>query len=222
MSDLVGLIVDIVRSRDLHDRERGQRAVRESFERAHRSVDAVEPLWATAGDEFQAVYRDVRDALAVTAHVRLLLPDGVDCRFGVGRGAIRVVEQSAGGHAIQDGSAWWSAREAIEIVHRRQRHGHPYLRTWFSEEDGTAADLVNAYLISRDHALSRMKPRERRMAAAFVAGHSQAEIAREEHLSQSAVSQLLQRSGATALMLGLSVLDGDDRGPSEREPAPRR
>jgi DNA-binding CsgD family transcriptional regulator len=67
-----------------------------------------------------------------------------------------------------------------------------------------------------------MKPRERRMAAAFVAGRSQAEIAREEHLSQSAVSQLLQRSGATALVLGLSVLDGDDRAPSEGEPAPRR
>ena len=49
-----------------------------------------------------------------------------------------------------------------------------------------------------------MKARERRLCAALLAGATQQEAARDESISQAAVSQALHRSGAMAL------LDADD------------
>jgi hypothetical protein len=201
----VGVITDIVRSRDLANRSEGQASIHRCFEEAHRIVRPVEPLWATAGDEFQSVYATVEQAVTVTMLVRTLLPDDVDCRFGLGRGEIRHIEGGGQGHTIEDGPAWWSARDAISSVHRMQDHGQRYLRTWFAGEAQDQPEFVNAFLASRDHLLSRMKARERRIAAAYLFGQTQSEIARAERMSQSAVSQGLRRSGATALALGLEL-----------------
>jgi DNA-binding CsgD family transcriptional regulator len=53
-----------------------------------------------------------------------------------------------------------------------------------------------------------MKARERRVAGLALMGTSQAEIARAEAISQSAVSQNLRRSGASALSEALATLGG--------------
>jgi DNA-binding CsgD family transcriptional regulator len=53
----------------------------------------------------------------------------------------------------------------------------------------------------------RMKARERRLAAGLLQGRTQAELASQEGISQSAVSQSLQRSGASALRAGLDALE---------------
>lgn len=206
MQHVVGLIADIVRSRELDDRAAAQDAVRRAFDDAHRAFSVTEPVWATVGDEFQATYSHLHQALSVTALVRLLLPDDLDCRFGLGQGEIRHVERAPGGGLIQDGSAWWSAREAIKIAHKHEDHGHPYLRTWFDGGEPDRVALVNAYLISRDHSISRMKHREKRVTAAALLGDTQEAIARSEQITQSAVSQNLRRSGGAALMLGLQLL----------------
>ena len=198
----VGLIVDIVGSRRLPDRAVAQGAIVAAFAAAHRVRPAEMPLWATVGDEFQARYLRIGDALATTALVRLTLPEGIDCRFGIGRGSAREVETSPAG-SIQDGSAWWHARAAISTAHRLQSHGHPSLRTWFSSDDALLTAAINASIVQRDQALSRMKSRERRLAAGLLMGRSQARLAADEGISQSAVSQALARSGASALSEGL-------------------
>lgn len=200
------LLVDIVRSRDLPDRANAQTLVRESFAKAEEIVPPVRPLWATAGDEFQAVLANTADAVAVTTLVRVLLPEGIDCRFGIGEGEIHDIDAAAEDRPIQDGSAWWNARTAIDRVHGMQQHGHPDLRTWSVGQDEAAAAAVNAFLAARDHILTRMKPRERRLAAAYFRGRAQDEIARDEKISQSAVSQALGRSGARAVRLGIDLL----------------
>lgn len=206
MDPLIGVITDIVRSRAAPDRSAAQSAVRDAFAAAHDVVPPATDLWATAGDEFQVVYADIAAALAATTLVRAALPDGVDCRFGIGEGEIREVETAVTGHAIQDGSAWWNARAAIEKVHGMQKHGHPALRTWFHADDPDRAAQINAFLVSRDHIVSRMKSRERRLASSYLAGRAQADIARDEKISQPAVSQNLARSGAADLALALDVL----------------
>ena len=199
------LLVDIVRSRDLPDRANAQTLVRESFAKAEEIVTPVRPLWATAGDEFQAVCATPGDAVAVTTLVRVLLPEGIDCRFGIGEGEIHDIDAAADARPIQDGSAWWNARAAIDRVHGMQQHGNPDLRTWFVGQGG-GVPTVNAFLVARDHILTRMKPRERRLAAAYFRGRAQDEIARDEKISQSAVSQALGRSGARAVRLGVDLL----------------
>jgi hypothetical protein len=207
MDAVAAVIVDIVRSRAAEDRAVSQAAVRNVFERVDGIVAPVRPVWATAGDEFQVVYADVSTSLRATTLVRAMLSD-VDCRFGIGAGEVRDVETAAGGHVIQDGSAWWHARDAITRLHAMQERGHPALRTWFHGDDPVQQNLANAFLASRDHILSRMKARERRMAARYFAGAPQTEIARDERISQPAVSQTLARSGALDLALALEELGG--------------
>lgn len=211
---VLALIVDIVGSRELDDRERAQSSIMHAFHRADEVFPADTPLWATVGDEFQALYADIGAALGATALARLVLPDGVDCRFGLGHGEVRDITVADGGRPIQDGSAWWSAREAIETARRHESHGHPYLRTWFSsgaDDPAHQVAAINAVLLQRDQAISRMKARERRLAAALLAGRPQHDIAREEGISQPAVSQNLQRSGATALAAGLDLFRRGER-----------
>lgn len=200
----VALIVDIVGSRDLADRPAAQQAILDAFARAHETRPFPQPLAPTVGDEFQAVFDDVPHAVWATAVGRLLLPEGVDCRFGLGLGEIRDVGPGIRG-TVQDGSAWWRARAAIEEAHAREDRRNPYLRTWF---DGDGAGEVNALLLLRDHAIDGMRARERRIAAAALLGRSQVEIARAEGVTQSAVSQSLRRSGAAALVAADIVLTG--------------
>ncbi|SDC65703.1 SatD family (SatD) [Sanguibacter gelidistatuariae] len=165
-----------------------------------------QPLWATVGDEFQAVFDDVAAALRATAIAQLLFSPEVDCRFGLGLGELRTVGDDA---TIQDGSAWWFAREAIVEAHSREDKANPYLRTWLASDDSRPdiAAIVNSYLLVRDHTIRRMNPRERCVAAGALLGRRQSELATEERISQSAVSQSLQRSGVATLVAAHQVLD---------------
>lgn len=197
---IVALIVDIVGSRQVEDRVGAQRSVREAFEQAHNARPMRRALWPTVGDEFQAIFSNLGDALLATAFVRLALPEGVDCRFGLGRGETADIDEKESG-TIQDGSAWWNAREAIEETHRREHGSEPYLRSWFvSDNAEEAGALINAYLLLRDEKISSMRARERRLTAGILLGRSQSELARQEKITQSAVSQSLRRSGGAALI----------------------
>ncbi|MGO4587995.1 SatD family protein [Paenarthrobacter sp. 2TAF44] len=201
--NVIALIVDIVNSRKLEDRFGAQRSIRAAFEGALRVHPHLRPLWPTVGDEFQAVFPTLGSALMATTHVRLTLPDTVDCRFGLGCGETVDVDELAPG-AIQDGSAWWNARKAIVETHRREHKGEPYLRSWFisttPREAGSMA-LANSFLLLRDASISSMRPRDRRLTAGYLIGHSQSELADQEQISQSAVSQSLRRSGGAALVV---------------------
>lgn len=252
MTDFVALIVDIVRSRDLADRAAAQSAIPEAFDIAVDGARIPQSLRSTVGDEFQAVFSDVSSALRVTGLLRLSLPDGVDCRFGFGRGEVRDVadrnaegrdvaagdvaarnvkgrdvegwdvdardaEDRSGG-TIQDGSAWWRARQAIEEAHRREDRKNPALRGWFiSETPSSEFDaLVNAFLLMRDSVIGPMRARERRLAAGALLGRSQSDLARDEKITQPAVSQNLQRSGGAALLAAQQLFDRVSRDEASR------
>lgn len=206
-TERVAVILDIVDSRQITGREQ----VQAEFERAFAVVDErtnpLEPLTATVGDEFQAVYATLTDALEATLLARLSMPEVADCRFGIGSGEIRAVGTGLTG-VLQDGSAWWAAREAIDEAHRRADTRVPSLRSWYRAAEAPAPlqAAVNAYLLSRDHIVSGMGARERRLALGTWLGRSQATLADEEQISQSAVSQSLRRSGVTALQAGMHEL----------------
>jgi len=59
---------------------------------------------------------------------------------------------------------------------------------------------VDGLVLLRDHVLGRLKARERRIAAALLGGATQAEAARAERITQSAVSQAVARSGIDRLL----------------------
>ena len=210
------LIADIIRSRDLPDRRRAQHVIHETLDRAAEGLALTQRPYATVGDELQAVSTTLADALALTLRTHLLLPEGLGLRFGIGVGTISEVEGVAG-RLIQDGSAWWVAREAIESAHRLQDEGRAFVRTWLrihpdvvsgsgggqSEREG----LVNSVLILRDQAVFRFQPRQRRMMAGLLMGMTQVEVARQEKVSQQAVSEFARSAGSSLLEVQ-KLLDG--------------
>jgi len=210
MSDRYALIVDIVRSRDLVDRAAAQHDIEDAFARAAQHVPLEVPLWATVGDEFQAVAARLADAVWTAGVVRLLMPDGLDVRIGIGQGEIRDVAPGAAGVPIQDGSAWWAARAAIDEAHARADGEAPYTRTWYvaSEPAPEVDALLTSQLVLRDRMIDGMTPAQRAQAGASVLGQTQAEIAAVHEVSQSAVSQSLRRSGGAAVVASLRLLQG--------------
>lgn len=203
----VAVIVDLVASRKIQDRETAQASILEGFATVADRIAHLQPFYATTADEFQAVYPTVSAALEATLLARLSLPEGIDCRFGLGRGDVYAVGEGTAG-PIQDGSGWWLARAAIDEAHRREDTRTPSLRGWFraAERDVGLEPLVNAYLLSRDHIVGAMSERSRKLTLGVMMGRLQGELAQEAGVTQSAVSQALRRSGGASLMAAIDEL----------------
>ncbi|WP_313406316.1 SatD family protein [Aeromicrobium sp.] len=195
----VAVIGDLVASRDVPSRAAAQEALISALALAAEIAPSRQAPAPTIGDEFQSTHETVADALLAALVVRLALPETMDARVGIGRGAIEVVGRSEYG-LTQDGPAWWNAREAIGEVERRVAR-QTGLRTWV-HEGGT----VNAYVMARDHVVSGFDGRQRRLVLGLLQGRTQRQLAESEGISASAVSQSLRRSGALAVIDGLEVV----------------
>jgi predicted XRE-type DNA-binding protein len=204
------VIVDLVRSRQHADRALAQRQVIEALEVANRARPAIIPLRPTVGDEFQGMYATLRDALAATILVRLALPDDLDCRFGIGVGDSRDIDDNAG-NPIRDGSAWWNARAAITETKTREDDREPWLRTWVSvertHENLADAAITNAYLLCRDQLLATQSPNSRRALLGQLLGETQREIAEALGVTQPTVSATLGKGSASALSASTQLLE---------------
>ncbi len=211
---VVAVIADMIGSRKLRDRAAAQRLLDDTAARVeHDRPLAVQALTPTVGDEQQAIYDGLGDALTSLLMLQLALPDGLEFRFGVGVGPIRAFESSGG--PLSDGPGWWAARAAIDTVHERERSAMPNARTWIVAADGqdevmeSTVAAANAYLLLRDELVGEMSERERRLAYGRLTGVSQRELAEREGITQPSVSKALRRSGAVAILQGLPSLAGD-------------
>jgi hypothetical protein len=192
------VIGDVVGSRSAADRGALHRAITSAL--ADAAEVAIEPPVLTVGDEFQGVYRTVGEAIDAALSIRLALAPGVDIRFGIGWGAITVLDEATG---IQDGPGWWAAREAIEWTAAAQTQpGLALVRTAFriAEPDGHDAGAVNAALMCRDHLLGSLDERSQRILTGLRAGRTKKELAMAEGISASAVSQRAGRAGIDLIM----------------------
>lgn len=200
---------DIIGSRTLTDRPVAQRRIEAVFASVESDLPLADRmLTATVGDEFQGEYPDLSAALASLLLVRLALPDGLECRFGVGVGEVYTVPAAGGG--LAEGPAWWAARTAIDALHAKQVRVVPAVRTWVAaadDEDAAVHEqvrLANAYVWARDELVSAMGERARRLVYGRCLGLTQRELATREGITQSAVSQLLTASGAAGLVEGFA------------------
>ncbi|NYJ08290.1 SatD family protein [Petropleomorpha daqingensis] len=209
----VTLLGDVVASKEHADRATLQRSVLDALAFVNEQVAGLQPLEVTIGDEFQGAYRSVADAVRASLLIRLALLPDVDTRFGIGSGTVTVFDAQRS-PISQDGPAWWAAREAIERVHAQQRRsGHERAaRTWYVARDEAPAEhveaFVNAHLLCRDVLVPREDARVIALQRGWLTGRTQAELAAELGVSQSAVSQRLARTGAFALRDAQDVLDG--------------
>jgi len=213
--DKVAVIGDLVRSKEAPDRRRLQADLSNALGEVNRLVEPLEDLAPTIGDELQGVFTDLPSAVRATLLLRLelLMRGGVDARFGVGVGTIMVFSSER--RITQDGPGWWSARTAIERVEAMAREPRTaFLRTRVElPEDGARvsrgeAAAVNAFLISRDALIGQMTPRRRRLLLGLLKDRRQSEMAEEEQIYQSAVSQGLSKSGGYAIVAAERELAG--------------
>jgi len=198
------LIGDVVGSRDAVDRRALHRDVTAAL--AAVADDATEAPAFTVGDEFQGTYPTVGMAIGAALSIRLALSPVVDVRFGIGWGPATVLDPDTG---IQDGPAWWAAREAIEWTATAQRRpGLALVRTSYRTADpaGPAPDPINAALICRDHMLGSLDERSIRILRGLVHNRSKKELADEEGISASAVSQRAGRDGLDLIVTASQYL----------------
>ena len=219
------VIADIVGSRTLTNRADAQRIFEAALERASEGLALLQAPYPTVGDEFQAVAYTLEDALLLTLRAQLLLPPQLQLRFGIGAG--RIEEFASGVHrqapargrgaesaALQDGSAWWTARAAINRAHDVQDSSNPFIRTWFmahasveSEFSSHCQTCINAMLSLRDHSILKLSARHRRITASLLLGKTQVEIARVEKLSQQAISDFARGTGAGLIQSSLIIAE---------------
>ena len=183
----------MVGSRRVADRT----ASHKELNRALRDVGAgaIDPPAFTVGDEFQGSYPAVGLAIDAALSLRLAVAPDIDVRFGIGWGAVMVLDAEAG---IQDGPGWWAAREAIEWTASAQRQsGLAMVRTSFrSEKDARQdVDAINAALMCRDHLLGSLDDRSLRILKGMLTNQTKKDIAAAEAISASAVSQRAGRDG---------------------------
>ncbi|GLP79251.1 SatD family protein [Mycobacterium antarcticum] len=193
------VIGDVVGSRDAADR----RALHQTLSTALRGIaaDAVDAPAFTVGDEFQGSYPTVGAAISAALALRLAVAGGIDIRFGIGWGHATMLDRDTG---IQDGPAWWAAREAIEWTAATQRQaGFALVRTSYrtADAEGPAADPINAALLCRDHLLGSLDERSIRILRGLVHQRSKRELAAEEGISPSAVSQRAARDGLDLIVV---------------------
>lgn len=207
------VLADIVGSRRLPDRAAAQTSLDGAIARVEGEFpDLVRPLRPTVGDEQQALYPDLDSAMAGLLLLQLALPEGLECRFGIGLGDVLIVPATGG--SIPEGPGWWAARDAIEKVHALQKRAAPRARTWVvaADRDDAVMDrttrLANAYLLARDEIVGSMSARARRLTYGRCLGIAQRELAQTESITQSAVSQALAGAGAASVIQGFVELTG--------------
>lgn len=195
------VIGDVVASRRAPDRRALHRLLGDALTAAGFAF--------TVGDEFQGTHPHVGAAIDAALTVRLDVAPEIDIRFGIGWGAVDILDAETG---IQDGPGWWAAREAIEWTASAQRQpGLAAVRTSFrraADTPGPDADAVNAALLCRDHLLGSLDDRSLRILKGLLHQHTKKDIAAAEQISASAVSQRAGRDGLDLLVLTSAYLRG--------------
>jgi hypothetical protein len=198
------LIGDVVGSRTVADRAGVHRLMNQALREV--ATAAVDPPAFTVGDEFQGAFTRVGLAIDAALSVRLAVAPEIDVRFGLGWGAVTMLDETAG---IQDGPGWWAAREAIEWTATAQRQpGLTLVRTSLraAGEARVDVDAINAALICRDHLLGSLDDRSTRIVKALLRKRTKKDIATEEGISPSAVSQRAGRDGLDLIVLAAEYL----------------
>jgi hypothetical protein len=171
----------------------------DAMSRGNAAGQPVQPLRMTIGDEFQGLFGNVAEAISASLQIRMTLRPTVDVRIGIGWGTLDLVPQDP--PFGQDGPCWWRAREAIEEVKKSEssnsvpRSVRTLVRTGDSSDE-----LINAYLVSRDHITAGWDEVDVEIARLFRNGVNQTKISEQVGLSQSSVSRRLQNHGILTVL----------------------
>jgi hypothetical protein len=228
-TSVAALIGDVVRSRAASDRADLHARLAALLEEANATLQPVVPVRITVGDEYQGCFATVGEAVHATLWLRLQLAPRVELRHGIGWGPVAVLADRP---RVEDGPGWWAAREAIEAVKREEsRPATRRLRTAYRRaadpESGSSSssdpssgsgddprpelpgpdpDSLNAALMCRDQMVGSVSERSLRLLRGTLAGRTQAQLATDEGISASAVSQRMRNDGLAVVVAADELL----------------
>lgn len=198
---MAAVIGDLVRSRASVDRPALHARLADVLVEVNAALDPAAPLRITVGDEYQGGFTTVNEAVRATLRLRLALGPGNDVRHGIGWGEATVLQEEP---RVEDGAAWWAARDAIAEVHRSaQRPGSRLRRTVYRRADGTSGPdpaTLEAMLILRDQLVGNLSERSLLVLRGLLDGTTQRDLARDLGITASAVSQRVRADGLAALV----------------------
>lgn len=203
LPESLALLGDLVASRAT-DRLQVHGGLLRALDAANGSVPHLHPLRVTVGDEVQGVYSTTGDALRASLVLRNALYGTADMRFGIGGGDVRIIDADRG---IQDGSAWWLAREAINFVEDlAEQPGYSGTRTAIRDQRTTALPAADALVRLVDVHISGLREGARRSLIGMLAGMDNSEVARAEAISESANSQRVRNNELRVLVDAIAAL----------------
>lgn len=194
--ELVAVIGDLVNSRGSN-----RLAAHNTLKAALAALpsDAVMALAPTVGDEIQGVFATAGAAIRSTHLLRLtMLAHNCDIRFGLGLGDVVEI-----GDGIQDGSAWWHAREGLNSVEElAQTPGWEGVRTGFPDAEPTV--LASAQLI--DAHISALRPGTCETLLGLLADEPNQDTATRLGISPSANTQRVKSNNLRPLAQAMQAL----------------
>jgi SatD family (SatD) len=198
---VAALIGDMVGSRRVPDRAGLQNEIGAILEVVGADLGGSPAL--TIGDEFQASFPTIEEAIEASLQLHLRAAGVIRLRIGIGWGEL-LAEDRARAPFGQDGPCWWLAREAIEDVERSGTGRGPERRTAF-RSGGPIESLLNGYLVLRDTLLAGFDDVDSSIAIGLLEGHSQSELAAMSGLNKSSVSRRAHGHGILALLAAREI-----------------
>ena len=205
------LIGDVVASRTVFDRAGLHTRLSRLVERGNGELDPLSPLRITVGDEYQGTFTTVGEALHAALWLRLHFQEVADLRHGVGWGPVAVLGEDP---HVEDGPGWWVAREAVDAARAEaERPMLRFVRTAYrraADVPGPDPAAVNAALLCRDQVVGSLTTRgggrSMRLLVGMLEGRNQNDLARDEGISASAVSQRVRNDGLGAILAADDLL----------------
>lgn len=202
------VVGDVVASRTVKNQQGLLSSLGDALDAVNSEVAPSQPLQVTIGDEFQGAYETIEEALRATLLVLLQTKVFRKVRLGIGWGSISVSDRNVLPMS-QSGPGWWNAREAIEELKKEEKMNNlpKTVRTRFKSDDLAQMTLVNAYLASRDHIVSRMDSMDTKITLLLREGRSQVDISRMIETSQSNISRRARNNGPMTMVWTLQSLE---------------
>ena len=194
------VIGDVVGSRQVASRSRLQDHLDQALASLNTSLNPIQPMTPTIGDEFQGMFATIDEAIEASFRLRVELMTKVDVRIGIGWGTLRTQDPRRTPFG-QDGPCWWRAREALQELARTERSNQePHsLRTVCRTGSSKEAEY-NAILVLRDQLLSAIDDHDATILRMLIGGASQQDAADRLGLNKSSISRRMQRHGLAAIL----------------------
>ena len=194
---MLAVIIDVVSSREHPDQRAMLRGVADAVALVAVDDGAARSAGPTTGDELQLLYGDealgraILDLARLRLRLHLTPPSDrpVTIRAGIGTGEVTEPDDAAA--PGQSGSAWWSAREALEWT-ATPRRGWPEAAWWFA---GPGSGPVQAALLALETVWHRFDDTDLRCAQGLLDGLAATALAAELGVQRSTLSERLHTHG---------------------------